>query len=246
MIAALHRAFQKAEGAPCPSAKALLASVRIHLATLVAVVAGKPDRMALILKELETYTSDSDGRVDACVAALPKIVQTMYDADVLEEEVIMEWWAQHTAKQPELEVEIEPAQAHAEKVANDLEKANKNVKAAEVRLEECKKTAKLADKEVSNARTGGNPTSEEQLREKEARRADKHAKAALAQALPKHVALQKTAGELFNELPRASEAAAAAELPVKANIAITKALTPLIEWLAEDEDEDEDSDSDDE
>lgn len=244
VIAAINRAFNKAEGAPVPEATALLSSIRTHMSVLVSTVGGKTERMEIVINELEGYLSERDERLETTAAGLPKILQTLYDTDVLDEDVIMAWWGDVTGQTDALEAAVEPAAAYAQKVEKDLETANKNVKDAEARLEQCKKDAKLASKEVDNARTGGNPTSEEQLREKEARRMDKVCQSALANAKPKCVACQKIAGELFNELPKAQEAAKAAELAAKANKRITELCKPLIDWLAEDDDDSSDSDSD--
>lgn len=242
MTAATWGALSYAEGMPKPKAvglvKAAAGGAKV-LAELVGEGSAGEERAITVLRSAEDFICSSPARAEACGAAAAKICQVWYDADVASEEAILKWWAEREAEGAKLSADAAASAADVERLTVESADLAAKAKDTDEALAKAKKQTELTAKEMKYAKTGSNPSPDEQAREKEAIVADRLSNKEWNRLIPLAAKARKSAGEAATALTEAQAATAANAERLQLFNGYTEHAKAFITWLQEAEEDDD-------
>ena len=173
---------------PPPSTAEVRKALRTHKAVLASVAKGKEGELAL-LRALESWLLSAHG-----AAALPtgsKVIETIYDTDLVSDEVLTAHWGSVQAAHSAMMTELAALEASKAQLETSHAAAAAAVKQAEADETEHARHKKQAEAYAQSMRCGNHPAPEEEANEKAANNAFKKAREMHAQTQSVLAARQK-------------------------------------------------------
>ena len=227
------------EGTP-PGAAEVRKVVKANKAMLAETTSGTAAGQLSLLKAFQSWLVSSQG-ANALVHS-PKVMEVLYDVDLVEEEVALKYWTDLQAQLVREEAELAEQVAAHKRLSEEKAGLEEAVRVAEAEESDAAWYNKKAEETAQAARCGGNPSKDDEANEKAALSALKKCKDYYNQTGKVLAARSKNLMEvnieyeaslvLVNQLTTRSQGGGAL---------FAKHAAPFFEWLAaDDEDEEED------
>jgi len=219
---------------PCSAAEARKAvKAQKHL-----VVAQNPVSQRCLMEAVESWLLSPHG--SAALPGAAKVVEVLYDLDLVSEAALTEYWADLQAQTTRDSEALETAQTAFGEQQSAETAAAAAVRDAEAQQREMLAYKKNSEAYAQNARCGSNPNKDEEM-------AEKAAIAQLKKAIELHnqsqkvlAARQKTLVAESAALTEAGDTLAERKAEVERRAPFKKHATPFFDWLAaSDEESDE-------
>jgi len=167
----------KVERLPPPTCKAAVDAIIQHKVTLARVSKVKDVKAGQqsLLLALESFLCSEYN--EPLLPAIPKFLATFSDEDLLDKEVLAEYWTKILSTHDSYLVDLEAAKKQHEGAELEFAAASEELKKSQKEDADAAQQLKWAAAEVQNARTGNQPSTEEVAREKAAGVADARARA---------------------------------------------------------------------
>jgi len=167
----------KVEKLPPPTGEAASEAIIQHKATLARVCKanGVTEGQQSLLLALESFVCIEYN--EPLLPAIPQLFTALSEAELLEKEILAEYWAKVKSKRDSDAADLQAAKKHQEETELELTVASEELKNGQKEDVASAQQAKWAAAEVQNARTGNQPSRDEVAREKAAAVADTKARA---------------------------------------------------------------------
>jgi hypothetical protein len=162
---------------PCPTGEAATEAIIQHKATLARVskIKDVKEGQQALLLALQSFLCCECN--EPLLSATPQLFTAFNDEDLLDREMLAEYWANVKCTHESDTVDLEAAKKQHEVAELELTAANEELKEGQKEVADSAQQAKWAAAEVLNARTGNQPSADEMAREKAAGVADTKARA---------------------------------------------------------------------